>query len=175
MLNISDGEKIIIGLLCDLKDGKDESGLDVALVREAIYGRPWVLPLENSWLFPGHELPADIAEIFNVLDMWAIVESHAKNVDAAEFARLTGRKIENFKFTGYDGNHESQCGDARFIVEKLGKFEEFKGRDFNSHAARANQYAAMYQRFNELRQYTRDRNLTVTELAELSDIEYRAR
>lgn len=172
MLNITDGEKIIIGLLCDLKDGKDQSGLDTDKVREAIYGRPWVLPLENNWLFPDHPLPPEIREIFDVLDMWSIIERHAKNVDSAEFERLTGRKLSNFKFTGYDGNHESQCGDAQYIVEKLGRFEEFKGRAFNSHATRAPQYAAMFKRFDELRPATGDRNLTVEELAELSTIEF---
>ncbi len=171
MLNITDGEKIIIGLLCDLKDKGDQSGLKTEHVLEAIYGRPWVLLLDNNWLFPGRELPDDISEIFDVLDMWSIIEQHSKDVDAAEFERLAGRKLEHFKFAGYDGNEESQCADARYIVEKLGRFTEFNGRDFNSHSPNVKAYRAMYRHFKAIRPLTSTQRLTVQQLAELSKIE----
>ncbi|MFG6083671.1 YfbU family protein [Paracoccus litorisediminis] len=38
------------------------------------------------------------------------------------------------QFAGFDGNNETlHMSAARFMVEKLGRFDRFAGRDFNSH------------------------------------------
>ncbi|TOL43317.1 hypothetical protein CGH98_23025, partial [Vibrio parahaemolyticus] len=69
--------------------------------------------------------------------MWSFIEhsyaqlSDEEKVHLEEAAKPFGKDP---KFPGFDGNNESSyMGIASFIVNDLERFEEFKGRNFNSH------------------------------------------
>ena len=56
---------------------------------------------------------------------------------------------------------------ARFLVEKMGRFEALKGRDFNSHVPVVDRYRVMSAAFEPMRTRLIGRELSVGELIEL--------
>ena len=56
------------------------------------------------------------------------------------------------KFEGFDGNDEGEyMATAEFIIEKMGRFAHFKGRDFNSHSPSLEQHRPMVQAFRAIK------------------------
>jgi len=69
---------------------------------------------------------------------------------------------------GFDGNNETEhMSIARFLVEKLRRFENFKGRSFNSHMPKVASYRKMIQLFEPMRRNLVGRELSVDELIAL--------
>ena len=67
-------------------------------------------------------------------------------------------------FSGFDGNYESEyMGIARFLVEKMGRFESFNGRSFNSHIPMVGRYSAMTTAFEPMRTRLSGRGLAIGE------------
>ena len=136
-------EKLIIWLLADiLKHTKDyRESNKMALLQEVILGG-------HLWALKEHELfgenftehidsQSSVKLVYDALDMWSFIERAYKRFNAEEKKQIekaigSGGKP---KFTGFDEQNEIEhLSIARFLVEKLGKFQAFKGRDFNSHA-----------------------------------------
>ena len=58
----------------------------------------------------------------------------------------------NPKFSGFDGNNESEyMGIASFIVNQLERYEEFKGRSFNCHYPSLDTHNRMLNIFEDLK------------------------
>ena len=52
-----------------------------------------------------------------------------------EHGNLVGRRYPiALTFDGFDGNNDRHYGLASFLVQDMGRFEEFKGRPLNSHS-----------------------------------------
>jgi len=72
------------------------------------------------------------------------------------------------KFYGFDGNNEGEyMSIARFLVEKMGRFESFKGRNFNSHVPLVDRYRVMIAAFEPIRVGLVGRKLGVGEMINL--------
>ncbi len=91
------------------------------------------------------ELPfANAAFVWDVLDMYSGIY--------ASYNILANPKIsfESIKFRGFDGNNEVELmAYCSFIVNDLGRYTEFKGGDFNSHAPSVHKYSEMLQKWKE--------------------------
>ena len=60
---------------------------------------------------------------------------------------------KDLKFPGFDGNNESEyMGTASFIVNELERFEEFKGRSFNSYFPSIDGHRRMLSVFKKVRE-----------------------
>jgi uncharacterized protein YfbU (UPF0304 family) len=72
------------------------------------------------------------------------------------------------KFIGFDGNNEGEyLGIARFLINKMGRFESFKGRDLNSHSPKVANYRHMIDLFEPMRAGLVGRELGVDEIITL--------
>lgn len=141
MTQFSDGEKLILVMLADLyKALKVKGEIDPDVVTEAIFNNQmWSLRWEMTGIFAGDE-PSDemVRETADIMSMWREIEFAYERLDAADKARLeaavpyTGK---NPKFEGFDGNNDKQHGIANHLVNRMGRFEEFKGRSLNSHSS----------------------------------------
>ncbi|MCY3728964.1 MAG: YfbU family protein [Nitrospira sp.] len=157
-LKLSDGEKLITLMLCELyKPHKIEGDIDPLFVKEALLGgHYWGLKWEYPSIFHGHEdNSATVHEVVNVLDMWSFLEeSYAvlskKDKDhIAKEAEPFGKRIV---FRGFDGNNETEhLLIARFLIDKLDRFTRFKGRDLNIHTPRIRGYQRMVKVFEPIR------------------------
>jgi hypothetical protein len=99
--------------------------------------------------------PPEVKDVVDYLDMWTFIEEAYANfgpeqkkkieVEAEPFGRVV-------RFPGFDGNNEVKLlSIARLLVNEMGRFTRFKGRDLNSHAPLRESYARMYKIFEPMR------------------------
>ncbi|CAN7350711.1 YfbU family protein [Rhizobium sp. LjRoot258] len=146
---------------------------DVDLIEQAIYGGHfWALDWEMTGILHNHvDDPKRVSLVVDVMDMWNFIERACKNFGAAEKKRLVdevGSWAENPKFAGFDGNNEGEyMGIAQFLVQKLNRFEAFKGRSMNSHSPTVVRYGKMAALFDNIRAGLIGRELSVDEVIRL--------
>lgn len=171
-MNITDGEKLILLMLSELYDRLDVQGeVEPDFIRSAIFSdNLWSIP----WKYPGipfeeQKDPENVREILDILEMWSFIEPSYEKLSVDEKAYLE-KEASPFgkdpKFSGFDGNNESTyMGTASFIVNELHRFQEFKGRDFNSHCPSIDSYKRMLVEFERIRSDLKYGQLSAEQLA----------
>ena len=158
-MELSDGEKLILVMLSDLyKKLKIDGEIDPDFVSEAITrGHLWGLKWQYPGVFGSSEPSEDtLRETVDILDMWSFLERGYKALSAAEKKRVekdTAPLGTDVKFRGFDGNAQESVyiGIARFLIDKLDRFQEFKGRELNSHMPMLDAYRRMFPVFEPMR------------------------
>jgi uncharacterized protein len=171
-LKLNKPERLMVWMLSEIlrsnADYKDQE--KVALIQEAIYGGHfWALDWEMHGVLHCHsDRKSAVSLVVDTLDMWGFIErayagfSPEEKTQIETEVKFVGRDP---KFSGFDGNHESEhMAIARFLIEKLGRFEDFRGRSFNSHMPKISQYRAMLQAFEPIRAKLVGRGLSVEEV-----------
>ena len=160
-VKLSPGDKLTLSMLCDiskhLKIG--ESGVDPDFVENVISGgHYWALEQQLPHIFHDHEdRPEDVRFVVDDLDMWSFIETAYKKLSKKEKDQIANdedvRPFGNdVRFRGFDGNNEPAfVGIARFLIEKLGRFSAFEGRDLNSHSPRVAVHQRMLRVFGPMR------------------------
>lgn len=173
-LAISDGEKLILTMMADIHKATVQDGeVDPDFVVAALCGgHHWGLEWQHSGLFHGHvDSPAVVSEVVNILDMWSYVESSFAQLAADAQTRVeasSGYDRKLFRFAGFDGNHESEHLSAtRFMIEDLGRFPSFKGREVNSHFPVLESYRRQYRAFEPIRARSMGEPLRASDLIEI--------
>ncbi len=73
----------------------------------------------------------------DILDMWENIEMSYNQLapdDRQVVEDQAGVFGKDVKFRGFDGNRETNyLSTARFLIEKLDRYQHFSGRDLNSH------------------------------------------
>ncbi len=157
-LKFSDGEKLITLMLCELyKRHKIDGKIDPLFVEEALLGgHYWGL----EWQFPGifhgdEDNKATVDEVVGILDMWSFLEeSYARlsKKDKDSVQKKAGHFGRQVVFPGFDGNKETEhLHIAKFLINKLDRFTQFKGRELNSHVPLIHVYRRMVQAFESMR------------------------
>ena len=173
-IQLTAAEKLIIWLLAEiLKNQKDYTDTKrVELLQDIIYdGHLWALKQQNFLADEKVDSGTAVDLVYDTLDMWSFIESAYKTFSAEERKQVE-EAAEHFgkdpKFQGFDGNNETEyLSITRFIVEKLGHFKEFQGRDFNSHMAKVNTYERIVSLFKPIRAKLSDRKLNPSEMITL--------
>lgn len=174
-MKLSDGEKLIILMLADLHnklevDGEIEAAfIKSAILNDQLWGIRWQyqgVPFEND----GN--PSIVNEVCDILDMWSAIERSYSSLSDEERSRLEKDATPfgtDVHFRGFDGNNEAEhMGVAQFLIDDLGRFHEFKGRDMNSHARSIDTYRRMYAVLEPMRASPAyDGKLSVSQMIEL--------
>jgi uncharacterized protein len=171
-IRFTDGEKLTLVMLCQLfKRLKPEGEIDPAFVEEAIDGgHYWGLEWKYPDIFHADEKPkAVVDEVVDVLDMWRFLESDFAKLSKKEKDRVAaapfGKKI---RFAGFDGNNEIEhVSVARFLIDHLDRFTEFKGRDLNAHMPTIDAYRRMLSVFEPIRRTLTGGDLNATQIIEI--------
>ncbi len=156
-MQLSDGEKLIIMMMCDLfKHLKVKSDVDPDFIQQTIWGdHLWGLRWQYSGIpFSKGETPNEVTETLNAMDMWSIIEQSYEKLSKADKERIKKEAHpfgDHVHFDGFDGNHESHGGIARYLIEQLDRFTYFKGRGLNSHMPSVDRYNRMYRLFEPMR------------------------
>lgn len=155
-MKVSDSEKLILVMLSELYDTMGVKGeIDPDFIRSAVLGnKTWSIP----WMYPGipfedDDTPQEVKEVLDILDMWSVIEDSYGELSDDEKQHLAV-EAEPFgkepKFRGFDGNNEPEyMSTVSFLVNKLDRYEEFKGRNFNSHSRVLDVYRRMLPAFDE--------------------------
>lgn len=165
-VKFSDGERLITLMLCKLfKHLKIDSGIDPSFVEEALYGgHYWGLEREYRGIFdvrPDRKEAVD--EVLDVLEVWQFLEPSYANLSEEDKERVKKEAKpfgEDVVFPGFDGNNEGEhLGIAQFMIDKMGWFTEFRGRNLNSHIPSIDGYRLMVRAFKPMRSNLRGRDL----------------
>jgi uncharacterized protein len=169
-MKLSDGEKLIILMLCDIyKAMKVKGEFDPEFISNTIFkDKLWGFNWELGVPFERGEDPPEVGETCDFLDMWKFIETGYKGLSAADKAKLA-KDAEpfgtNVEFPGFDGNHEEHYHIANYMINDMRhRFEYFKGRGLNSHSSSVPGYRRMYQVFEPLRANLHNRELNLAEL-----------
>jgi uncharacterized protein len=173
-MKLTDGEKLILTMLCELYEKmKVDGGIDPKFIRSAIYrDHTWAIGWEYTGIpFERKDAPPIVKEVVEVLDMWGFIEE-AYEVLSEEDKAIIEKEADPFgkdpKFSGFDGNNEaSHMSVAMFLVDDLGRFQRFKGRDMNSHVPSVDTYKRMYRIFETMRVDLIRGRLNVNQLIEI--------
>ncbi len=173
-MSISDGEKLILHMLCEVyKHLKIKGELDPDFITRALHGgHYWGLEWQYTGIFHGHQDSRHVvSEVVDVLDMWSFIESGYAKLSPEEQSRVEteGDPFGKYvRFSGFDGNNETEhLGVAHFLIDDLERFTSFKGRDLNSHIPSLDIYKRMFRVFEPMRRNTMGRELSATEIIDL--------
>lgn len=158
-MKLTNQEKLILTMLADIHEAlKIKDGIDTKLLKSAIYtDNTWALEWEMSGILTGpHDpTPPAVKTVTDILDMWMFLEEAYERFGPADKAKI---KIEAkpfgdpVRFPGFDGNHEPQAlSIAQFLVDDMGRFSRFKGRDINSHYPAIEGHMRMFSVFEPIR------------------------
>ena len=179
-IQISGGEKLLLMMLGDLhqhlfpqEDPKPGSGISSDLIKRAIAGgHDWALQWEHRYLSHSHvDSRQVLSEVVDMLEMWSFLESgYAKlsrnDKDRVKSEAPFGGYVE---FPGFDGNNEEEHFEiAHFLIEGMGRFARFKGRDFNSSMPNTADYRRMLAVFKPIQPtLTRGVELSASQIIDL--------
>jgi uncharacterized protein YfbU (UPF0304 family) len=157
-VEFTDGEKMIVLMLCDLMTALKVKGeTNPEFLKSVIFGgHYWGLKWGLSGVFHDHvDKPQVVRDVADILDMWTFVESAYAKLPKKEKDRIEkeappfGKYVS---FRGFDGNNEAEyLNVAAFLIEDLGRFSMFKDRDLNSHAPTVAAYKRMVRLFEPMR------------------------
>ena len=173
-MKLTNAEKLTLTMLADLHEKLEIEEVDTKLLKNAITSNnTWAL----SWEMPGivgdsqEQDPPAVKLVVDVFDMWTFIEEAYEGFDSAQKTELEaeadpfGKHVE---FSGFDGNNESEhMSIANFLVNDMGRFTHFAGRDLDSHSPVIDGYRRMLEKFNHIRPNLLSRRLSVAEMAEV--------
>ncbi len=157
-MKLTNPEKLILLMLSEIYDKLSLEDVDTQLLRSAIYTEnTWAL----DWEMPGvvgsdaEPTPPLVEEVIHYLDMWSFLEEAYSAFDSTEKMRIELEAApfgKHVRFPGFDGNNETELlGIARILIEDMGRFSRFKGRDLNSHFPSREKYRNMFEVFAPFR------------------------
>lgn len=157
-MKVSDGEKLILLMLSELYEHLEINGeIEPSFIQSAIFSNNlWAIPWKYSGIpFEDQDDPEIVKEVLDILDMWSFIEYSYEQLSdkEKEYLEVAAKPFgKDPKFPGFDGNNESSyMGIASFIVNDLERFEEFKGRNFNSHCPSLDGHGRMLSVFEKIR------------------------
>lgn len=171
-VHFSPGEKLNFMLLRDLVKGLGvKTETDVDFMAAAMHGGHYWAPTWNmQGLFHQHaDRPSDVSFVVSVLDMWTFLEAGFKKLSPAERDEVLAKNFDApVNFPGFDGNSETTLlAIARFLIDQMGRFSGFKGRDLDSHSPCADGYQRMLTLFEPMRADLDGRPMSTGELLQL--------
>lgn len=170
-MKITDGEKLIILMLSEMYEKLGIKGeIDPDFIKSAIFNdQLWGLRWKYSGIpFEEGEDPQIVKEVIDILDMWSFIEHSYEKLSDEDKSKLE-KDADPFgkdpKFKGFDGNNEtSYMGTAMFVVNDLDRFQEFRGRSFNSHCPTIDTHRRMLSVFEPTRKKIDFKPLSVDDL-----------
>ena len=114
--------------------------------------------------------------------MWSFLEEGYETLSDKDKERVKKEAglFGDVRFSGFDANNETtHYGIARFLVERLERFERFEGRRLNSHSPSIDMYRRMLPAFLPMRRTLMGGRLNARQiiaiLKEQTHPDYRAR
>jgi uncharacterized protein YfbU (UPF0304 family) len=173
-MKLTDGEKLILLMLAEMYEKLQIDGeTKPDFLRSAIFNdHLWAIRWKYSGIpFEPTDDPPVVREVVDILDMWTFIEYAYSNLDKEQRQKLALDAApfgENPRFSGFDGNHESEhMSVAMFLVNQLDRFQEFKGRNFNCHHRSLDTHRRMLAAFEPLRSSLADSSLSVEQLTKI--------
>jgi uncharacterized protein YfbU (UPF0304 family) len=170
---LSNGEKIVLLMLSQIHEHLKIENTRAPLIRQAIEtGNVWAIEGSFPEVFENNEIAPDVVNVTRrVLTMWLSLEESFAELSAADKAWLRTNSDcigDRVVFLGFSGNYEiDYLRAALFIVDVLGQFEHFAGRDFNYPLPLMDTYRRMLPTFEAILQKGSSLTLTAQDIAQV--------
>jgi uncharacterized protein YfbU (UPF0304 family) len=169
-MELRNGERLILIMLSEIYEHLNIQGqIDPLFVREAICsGNVWGLSRQYGEIFDNKEANESVhRQVVDFLDMWSFIEWSYQCLSPTDKERVAEATPLGAQFPGFDGKSESEyLNVARFVVDQLDRFGEFRGRILNSPMPRTAAYQRMHAKFQPMRNSC-NRKLEATQIIEL--------
>ena len=172
-MQVSEGERLILVMLCDIhKALKIRGAIDPdALSASVLNGKSGVG--EIAGLCASQESVA--SEVDEILAMWAAIERGYKRLTVDEKREVeagAGPLGRGVRFSGFDAESENRHREAaRTLIEQTEKFERFQGRNLDAHMPCLAGYRRMLRIFGPMRGSAPDPRLGVEQIIVLANAE----
>ena len=177
-MNLSDGEKLILSMLCDLQQAlKVRGSVDIELVRTFISDGPQYKPslARSGDVRDTDRRSAQAQEVGQILEMWSAVERGYKRLSLEEKEQVeaeAGPLGRGVRFSGFDDETEADHRDvARALIEKSGRFDRFHGRNLSISMPTLDGYRRMLALFGSMGPVSADARLNVRQIIALANAE----
>jgi uncharacterized protein len=170
---LSNGEKIVLLMLSQIQEHLKIEDTRAPLIRQAIEtGNVWAIEDGFPEIFDNNEIAPDVvSSTRGVLTMWLSLEESFAALSSAdkEWLKINSEHIgDRVVFPGFSGNYEiDYLRAARFIVDVLGQFEHFAGRDLNHYLPHMDAYRRMLPTFERILHEGSSLALTAQQIAEV--------
>ena len=179
-MKLSDGEKLILLMLCEIQDHLKTKGMeaetDTKMIKAAIFsGNLWGLKQGMPGVFHNSETPDFVvSETIHIMAMWQRLEESFNGLsekdkkwlaDNSEFGNLV-------HFTGFDNNSELEVqyiSAGHFLIDHLDSFQIFKGRDLQAHMPTLATYRRMLPVFDPILHEVTNRDFSAKQIAQVMD------
>jgi uncharacterized protein YfbU (UPF0304 family) len=173
-MKLSDGERLILAMLCDLHKALNVKGgaANIELVRTLIADGP-----QSELGFARHtDRNGDPAqEVGEILEMWSAIERGYKRLSMEEREQVeveAGPLGRGVRFSGFDDDTESKhCDIAHALIEELGRFDRFQGRNLSAPMPTLDGYRRMLRLFASMGPVSADARLNVRQIIALANAE----
>jgi uncharacterized protein YfbU (UPF0304 family) len=168
-MNLSEGERIIIVMLCDIYKSLNLKGtIDPEFVRSSI--------LSGQFDQLKRLLESGAAEeVGRILEMWSSIERGYKRLTCEEKDQVeaeAGPLGRGVRFSGFDIDSETEHHQAcSFLIEETDSFERFRGRKIHADMPTLDGYRRMLRLFDLMQPATRDGKLGLRQIIELANAE----
>jgi len=156
-MELSDGEKLILTMLCEISAHlKLQGAVDHRLVSAALTsGNTWGIKHEYPQIFDTRKVRETVTdEVANIMDMWAYIEIVYRQLSPTH-KEMVEREAspfgDNVFFNGFDPDSEiDHWATANFLINHMGRSPEFRGRDLNSPTRSLDMQRRMYATYRKL-------------------------
>lgn len=173
-IHLTDGDKLNFMMLRDIanhlniNDGESKAEFLAEVISGGHY---WAPVWEMQGIFHNHSDSEEALKlVVDTLDMWSFIEEGLAKLSDEDLA-LVKEANHGFlpEFSGFDGNNEGELMSiARFFIDEMNRFSNFKGRSLNSHSPAAAESRRMTEKFSFIRSNLGfGKKLTATQIIDL--------
>ena len=154
-MKLTNAEKLMILLLCDVRDGTKECDTDLirtAIINDETWGIPWKM---SGVAWDREPVPDYVTETADILDMFSFLEASYDALDKAGKAKVDAAEMAHSRrYRGFDGNNETEYFSCvMFMVSKLHMFTDLADRyNLNSHGPTLEIYRRMLAVWRPMRE-----------------------
>ena len=178
-IRISDGERLITIMLCDLYRRMDvkDGVFDPDFIKSILSGgHYWALAWEHSGFFDrNHDREQIVAEVTEILDMWRFLEHGYKQLSDSEKKQVVD-ELNLFDgkvhFSGFDSTNESEhYAITQFLLDKMNRYGGFKDRKRDAHSDRLDGYRRMLKVFSPMRPMLAGSDLSAVQIIKILEMQ----
>lgn len=173
---LNTGQGFIVCMLCEIyKHFKIKGEMDPDFITKSILeGQLWGLELQYPGIFHHYVASREkLHEVMDILSMFSLIEESITALADADLQDLQSVSGGFLRFCGFDGNTEFEhMGIAGFLINSMGRFLEFKGREINSHCPALDRYKKMLSVFKAIERNLLGRRMTNEELKNIISAPY---
>jgi uncharacterized protein len=175
-MNLSEGERLILVMLCDIHKALNLKGaIDPDTLKPLLLDAGKNGAVVNGGAGDHLDRTAVTTEVGEILDMWSAIERGYKHLSVDQKREVeigAGPLGRGVRFSGFDAESEIAYREvAHVLIEEASQFDRFQGRNLDAHMPALAGYRRMLRIYGPMRSVSGDRRLDVQQIIALANAE----